>query len=114
MGLDVSFAKEKLEDIRKEHVWQTELLKRNAEVLPEDYPLVNMFYCINDNLRFTSGMVRFEYINWSGVKHRIDGYVCEVTPCDYAASVKLLTEKGDMLTIFFPKVNAVQVKELPV
>lgn len=114
MGLDVSFAKDKLQAIREEHIWQTELLKRNAEVLPDDYPLVNMFYCISDNLRFTPGMVRFEYVNWSGVKHRVDGHVCEVTPSDYAVSVKLLTEKGDMLSIFFPKVNAVQVKELPV
>lgn len=113
MGLDVTYATKKLADIQDEYKYQQELLDRNAEVLDNDYPLVNMFETIDDNLRFSSGMVRFEYVDWSNIKRRIEGHVCLVESCEYAANIKLLTEKGDMLTIFFPAVNAVQVTVLP-
>ena len=97
-----------------EHSINSSMIDRNCVVLDSNHKLGNDFELITDDLRFSTGMVRFEYKGWDDVIRRVEGHVCRIIKdSPYAADVKIWTEKNVMISIFLCAVWDINVLQLP-
>ena len=78
MGLDVTKARNLLQEIRDQHKYNQEILDRNQIVLPDSHVIKFSFQELNTDILYRPGMVTFEYQNWRRDKFSLTGHVIEV------------------------------------